>query len=308
MMAYIKKLYIILCIVILSLFIESCNSLNGNNTIKNYDANYIKIDDGKIGYYDSLDSYFEIISNIRALKQNETKKERIEQLETDREKITHTYTEIEFLLKYIFDYDVAWKRFRLMEDNLYNEPDYYIEESSIFFGSYKQDSYPNNAREPLEWIVLSKDTNKALLMSKRIIEFMKFDEEGKDFEESSIRNWLNNDFYNNAFNNIEKELILETNIKRFNQETNKDKIIVESNCRVFLPTYNVHNENSNPYIFDIDYLESDYVVGKRGSLRKAWWAAEGIRYYYDVYQNEYDYDTGKNYYGGVLPMIWVRIN
>ena len=62
--------------------------------------------------------------------------------------------------------------------------------------------------------MLDKDeeNGRALLVSKYIIDAKYYNEEGGDvtWETSSIRKWLNNDFYNKAFDEKEKELIIET--------------------------------------------------------------------------------------------------
>lgn len=104
----------------------------------------------------------------------------------------------------------------------------------IKFGRY----YQNNTfeLEPIEWKCLTDTTDKSLLVSTKIIECNPYN---KKFEEttwaqSDIRYWLNNTFYNIAFNDEEKNLILSNKTHTENNpkyKTNGGKDIED---RVFL--------------------------------------------------------------------------
>ena len=90
-----------------------------------------------------------------------------------------------------------------------------IQESikNIKFGKYPQTA--NGDILPIEWEVLVKEENKMLVISKYGLEPMSF-ANSFDFHsinswlDSRIRRWLNNDFYNGAFNEQERK-----NIKSF---------------------------------------------------------------------------------------------
>ena len=76
----------------------------------------------------------------------------------------------------------------------------------IAFGNYKM---------PITWKVLDIEDGKALIICEKLIEKMKFSDIDKhpemyEWKGSIIRKWLNEDFYNEAFNTEEKELIIET--------------------------------------------------------------------------------------------------
>ncbi len=81
------------------------------------------------------------------------------------------------------------------------------ENDTIFFGKYEQDGNLENGPEPIEWIVLGVKENKALLISKYILEFkeMQSNEIMFDWENSELRDWLNEDFFQKAFNYVEKQ-------------------------------------------------------------------------------------------------------
>ena len=88
---------------------------------------------------------------------------------------------------------------------------------TVLFGSYPQSDASGNIKDPIEWIVLDRKDNKALLMSKYILDCKAYehDKENAKFtywEVCSLRKWLNEDFYNKAFNNEEKKKIMPTHL------------------------------------------------------------------------------------------------
>lgn len=77
---------------------------------------------------------------------------------------------------------------------------------NIFYGKYEQDGNEKNGKEMIEWIVLGREDKNILLISKNILEKMRFGT-GYYWETSEIRKWMNDEFYNNSFSNFEKEHI-----------------------------------------------------------------------------------------------------
>ena len=75
----------------------------------------------------------------------------------------------------------------------------------VKFGNYPQTA--NGDNQPIEWQVLEKKKNKMLVISRYILERKCFDRSSNDWENSDIREWLNIDFYNKAFNEKEKKYI-----------------------------------------------------------------------------------------------------
>lgn len=76
----------------------------------------------------------------------------------------------------------------------------------IKFGNYEQDGDPDNGREPIEWIVLDVDEEGDLLIITRYgLDAVEYNEtkEAVDWEDSTIRDWLNEDFCYYAFDNDE---------------------------------------------------------------------------------------------------------
>lgn len=84
----------------------------------------------------------------------------------------------------------------------------------ITFGSFEQDNNTSNGTEDIEWIVATVEDGRALLLSKYILYSMPYHSTGDiAWEESDIRNWMNGEFYNEAFDESEKASIYEVELE-----------------------------------------------------------------------------------------------
>ena len=84
----------------------------------------------------------------------------------------------------------------------------------VYFGTYEQDNDVTDGNEYIEWLVLDKQNNKILVISNYALDCQPYNEEYEDvtWENCTLRSWLNNDFYNTAFNEGEKQMILQTDV------------------------------------------------------------------------------------------------
>ena len=85
----------------------------------------------------------------------------------------------------------------------------------VQFGAYEQDNYTDNGQEAIEWLILAKEDNKALLISKYALDCQSYNTEYEDttWKSCSLRAWLNDEFLNKAFNEREQRVIATTNVK-----------------------------------------------------------------------------------------------
>ena len=121
------------------------------------------------------------------------------------------------------------------------------------FGKYPQGK-EENQKEDIEWYILSNSNGKKLLISKYILDNKKFSDTNilATWEDSTLRKWINTDFYNTAFNDSEKKKIMEVEIKSYAKEVEYDVLTKD---RVFLLSFEdykkyfrgVSNANVNPY-------------------------------------------------------------
>lgn len=82
----------------------------------------------------------------------------------------------------------------------------------VRLGSFEQDGNAQNGREGIEWRVLKIDGEKALLLSRYVLSGMEFGlgKNGAIWSNSDVADWLNGDFYANAFTEEEKLAIIKT--------------------------------------------------------------------------------------------------
>ena len=115
----------------------------------------------------------------------------------------------------------------------------------VTVGAIDQDANEKNGSEPIEWMVITKMPGKVLVVSKYVLERKPF-EENEDvnsatYPDSTIRSWLNDTFYQEAFTEEEKAMIPLTKIVTTYVE-DYEKHTVESEDRVFLLSYDEVNK------------------------------------------------------------------
>lgn len=88
---------------------------------------------------------------------------------------------------------------------------------TIIFGSYEQDNKASTGEESIEWIVLSNNGRELFVVSKYSLDYRPYhkkqSEDDVTWEACSLRQWLNDDFYSEAFSNSERDMIMSTAIK-----------------------------------------------------------------------------------------------
>ena len=99
------------------------------------------------------------------------------------------------------------KKARLVNDYSINTT---IDEmDTVTFGSYPQFDMSDTKKEPIEWLVVKREGSGVLLLSKYVLDYKQFNEiyEKTDWGKSTLRKWLNEEFFEKAFSDIEKSFI-----------------------------------------------------------------------------------------------------
>lgn len=190
------------------------------------------------------------------------------------------------------------------------------------FGSYPQGE--NKEIKPIEWYVLQKEKDRILLLSRYIIDSEPF---GTDlFEDGatkyvswdicSLRKWLNEDFYSQAFSDAEKAIILESNVPADkneqyfteNGEDTQDKVFLLSTkeVRTYFPSSQDRGAQITPYAVKVkNGLEKDgfgwWWLRTAGSSRLY---AASVDFYGELLLCGGIVDFPQN---GIRPAIWVSI-
>ncbi len=79
----------------------------------------------------------------------------------------------------------------------------------VLFGNYEQDNDTSNGKEPIEWLVLDVQDNRALLISRYSLDCQQYNKKNAKgtWESSTLRTWLSGSFLNNAFSGEEQAMI-----------------------------------------------------------------------------------------------------
>ena len=91
----------------------------------------------------------------------------------------------------------------------------------ITFGTYEQDNQRSNGQEPIEWLVLAVEKDRALLVSKYALDLQAYHNGWWQvtWETCDLRTWLNDDFFNSAFSSSEQSQIASVTILNSNNPT-----------------------------------------------------------------------------------------
>ena len=130
----------------------------------------------------------------------------------------------------------------------------------VILGAYEQDNDLTNGSEPIEWQYVADRGGRKLLLSKYALECKKFNEEWKDitWEDCTLRSWLNNDFYNNAFSSSDKKRIVTAH------NENPDSYELFKPHNISSTSYGAKGGNAtNDNVFLLSWTEArDYLGGK----------------------------------------------
>lgn len=99
----------------------------------------------------------------------------------------------------------------------------------VCFGSYEQDNNFRNGNENIEWVVLEKENESVLLISDKALDCQPYNDTYKNvnWEMCSLRKWINDTFYNTAFNTEEQMKIKDTEVLSDGKST-VDKVFLLS--------------------------------------------------------------------------------
>ena len=153
-----------------------------------------------------------------------------------------------------------------------------------------------------DWIVLSVEGGKALLLSEKVLESKRFDSSSNDWETSEMRAYLNNAFYDATFSTQEKGEIVETNIITGGKRTS-DKIFLLS------------EEEVNEYMGNSAYVNVKSLRAARNLSGTSWrwWIRSPSSYGSDI-ARYVDFDGSIFFHHflyvrtecGVRPALWLN--
>ncbi len=172
---------------------------------------------------------------------------------------------------------------------------------TVTFGEYV---FPDKSRkETIQWVVLEKENGKAFLITKNSVANRQFNNAeyqtayvDKTWEYSDIRRWLNDDFYEEAFSDEEKQCIAVSNITNFCYSGEAE---------------DGRNTNDRIFLLSVGEAEAYRHLKCVGMFTgpKCWLRSPGIDKYAPSnmdYDDRIDYDgTLSSYKMDIYPCAWV---
>ena len=140
----------------------------------------------------------------------------------------------------------------------------------IRFGRYEQDGVPASGPEDIEWIVINNQKDALLLLSKKALDVHAFSSNGQNvgWKNSSVRKWLNEAFYTQAFLDSEKEKILltDTGEGTGNQgsEAVSDKVFLLSSAEINSDRFMDEQKGLDPTAY------AELQSNKKENMKKVW--------------------------------------
>ncbi len=198
----------------------------------------------------------------------------------------------------------------------------------VVFGEYEQDNDTSNGKEDVEWLVLDVQEDRALLISKYLLDSKPYNttEAHVTWETCTLRKWLNDEFINTAFSNMEKAQIPTVTLSDDDYNNSMDMGNATQD-RIFL----LNPGDANRYFGSDDerkcnatyyainrYDHNNPTINTDGSidtsLSKDWW----LRTFPKYFDGEYITSEGKQYsINGTLvltfdmfirPAMWIDLD
>lgn len=141
----------------------------------------------------------------------------------------------------------------------------------VTFGRYEQDNDLDNGAEPIEWRVLLIDGGDAQLVSQYALDaqpWNKGDARAK-WTKCTLRTWLNDEFYNAAFDEAEKAVIVTKEIPNYEELNTADPVYLLS-CDEAKRLFSSHQDRM---VLPTQYAISRgiYQSKKYGPGNAQWW-------------------------------------
>lgn len=108
---------------------------------------------------------------------------------------------------------------------------------TVLLGEFEQDNISSNGKEMIEWTVLAREEKKVLVISSKVLDGIMYSNTNENcyWKTSLVRKWLNEKFFEDAFQPFEQALIKQTDLTddyypEYN--TDNDKVFLLSEAEV----------------------------------------------------------------------------
>ncbi len=189
----------------------------------------------------------------------------------------------------------------------------------VTFGSYEQDNNLDNGKEDIEWLVLDKEGNRLLVISKYALDCQPYNlkKEGVTWETCSLRGWLNETFLYSAFNEEEQSLIPTVTVDGGRNPIYGTNPGNKTQVKVFIISVSEANKYFESYEA-MECIPTAYAIAQGASTSDTldgvcyWWLRSPGSFTYlatafsavGLYREGYKVSSA---YVGVRPALWIDI-
>ena len=190
----------------------------------------------------------------------------------------------------------------------------------VYFGTYEQDNDTTNGKENIEWLVLAKENNRVLVISDKALDCRAYQANSLSYatwEKCSLREWLNNDFFNTAFSDDEKAVIPTVTVSADKNPTYNTDPGNATQDQVFLLSIveakKYFSSDSARQCSPTDYAVANGACKSNDNICWWWLRSSGCNQDYAafVYSNGNIFEDGYyilNSHRAVRPAMWISID
>lgn len=201
--------------------------------------------------------------------------------------------------------------------------------SYVTFVTYEQDNNLTNGNEDIEWLVLARENNRLLIISRNALDSKPYNTEDVSvtWETCTLRTWLNQDFLNTAFSSEEQAMIPTVTVKAEKKaergpnpgNDTQDKVFLlnDPEVELYFPDRNMRTCDQTAYLAAQMAVERMIGYGSKSMPRvghyAGWWLrgpgehsrenasnVDNEGYINECYVNKDNYLT-------VRPAIWIQL-
>ena len=191
---------------------------------------------------------------------------------------------------------------------------------SIIFGRYEQDNDVSNGKEDIEWIVLKKEENKAMVISKYVLDYAEYNDEytSVTWNDCSLRTWLSEYFYNQCIPVDFWYKTIRTTVS--NNDNPRYGTPGGDNTQDYMFLLSIEEvENYFPTIEDRKCEQTAYAKAIRATIKKGdnsesadWWlrspGGTDVWAAFVFASGNIEYDgTATSYRKGIRPAMWIDL-
>ena len=194
----------------------------------------------------------------------------------------------------------------------------YFDREIITFGSYEQDNDASNGAEDIEWLVLARENDRVLVISRYVLDCRQYHNGNSSvtWDVCSMREWLNGEFLNAAFSEEEQARIPVVKVSADKNPKHRTDPGKATEDRIFLLSITEAEQyfssdparNGRPTAYARAqgcYVEND----------SCWWwlRSPGHGRFYASFVKiggSLEYDNGEHVFrggGGVRPVMWIDL-